>query len=84
MMEWCKGLRVDPKANVMITWDWEVVTMNSLTHSAPLVKQFRDLCDKDEKILDVLVFSEYRYFVAATTEGNIYVFKYVKSAHTKL
>ena len=38
MMEWCKGLRVDPKANVMITWDWDVVTMNSLTHSAPLVK----------------------------------------------
>lgn len=30
----------------------------------------------DEKILDVLVFTEYRYFLTATSEGNIFVWKY--------
>jgi hypothetical protein len=81
MLQWCKGLRVDTKSNILITWDWEVVSMNSLAHSAPLVKQFKELCDKEEKILDVLVFSEYRYFVTATTAGKIYVFKYVTTSH---
>ena len=37
-----------------------------------------DLIDTDEQIMDVLVFTEYRYFLTATDEGNIYVWKFVQ------
>lgn len=79
MLDWCKDLKVDVKANMMITWNWQMVSMNQLTHQALLIKQFKDLCGEEEKILDVIVFSEYRYFVTGTTTGNIYVFKYQKN-----
>jgi len=79
MLDWCKGLKVDTKANMMITWNWQMVSMNELTQQAPLIRQFKDLCGDEEKILDVIVFSEYRYFVTGTTTGNIYVFKYQKN-----
>ena len=35
--------------------------------------------DKEEMIMDVIVFTEFRYFLTATDEGNIYVWKYVQS-----
>ena len=39
----------------------------------------KDLIDSDEQIMDVLVFTEYRYFLTATDEGNIYVWKYIQN-----
>jgi len=47
------------------------------------VSQFKDLTDQEEKILDVLVFTDYRYFLTSTSEGNIYVWKYVTSGKTE-
>ena len=35
--------------------------------------------DKDELIMDVIVFTEFRYFLTATDGGNIYVWKYIQS-----
>jgi WD40 repeat protein len=42
-----------------------------------VVSQYKDLTDEDEKILDVVVLCDYRYFLTATSEGNIFVWKYV-------
>jgi hypothetical protein len=42
------------------------------------ITKIKDITDIEEKIIDVLVFSEFRYFVTATSEGNIYVWKYEK------
>jgi hypothetical protein len=41
------------------------------------MSQHKDLTDPEEKILDLLVFTEFRYFLTSTNEGNIYVWKYV-------
>lgn len=37
---------------------------------------YKDLTDFGEKILDVLLFSEFRQFLTSTSEGNIFVWKY--------
>ena len=44
-----------------------------------LIALFKDIMDFGEQILDVLVFTDYRYFLISTDEGNIYVYKYVQS-----
>lgn len=82
MITWCKGLRVDEKNKIIITWSQNVVCFNELRGNGKekvagnLIFQIKDLTDLDEKILDVLVFTEYRYFLTATSEGNIFVWKY--------
>ena len=75
--KWVKGLKLNYKSNLIITWGWYKVSMNHLSHQGGLISQFKNLVDREEKILDVLVFSDYRYFVTSTTLGNIYVFKYI-------
>lgn len=37
MLEWCKGLRVDTRSNIIISWDWEIVSINTLAHHGRLV-----------------------------------------------
>lgn len=44
-----------------------------------LIALMKEIIDYEEQILDVLVFLEYRYFLVATDEGNIYVYKYVQT-----
>jgi len=36
-----------------------------------------NLTDTDEKILDVKLFIDYRYFLTSTTVGNILVWKFL-------
>jgi hypothetical protein len=48
-----------------------------------LIARFVDIMDAGEKILDVLVFIDYRYFLIATDEGSILVYKYVQSGKTE-
>ena len=80
---WCKGLNIDHKNGVIISWSQGAsgsvvyVGFNRLSNGA-LISVMKDLIDTDEQILDVLVFAEYRYFLTATDEGNIYVWKYVQ------
>jgi WD40 repeat protein len=87
MLQWCKGLKVDTKAELIISWnhheDHQYVSINQLSSSGRLISQHKDLTDPDEKILDVLVFTDYRYFLTATSEGNIYVWKYVTKGKTE-
>ena len=79
MWMWCKGLTVDNKAELILSWnhheDHQYISINDT--SGKLVSQHKDLTDPDEKILDILVFTDYRYFLTATSEGNIFVWKYV-------
>ncbi len=42
-----------------------------------LIALFKDIMDNGEQILDVLVFIDYRYFLIATDDGMIMVYKYV-------
>lgn len=77
MLEWCKGLKLDSKAGIIIFWNHQYVSVNSLLPRGQLVSQYKELTEPEEKILDVLVFTELRYFLTATGEGNIYVWKYM-------
>ena len=52
-------------------------SMEKQSRTGDLICLFKDLMDKDEMILDVIVFTEFRYFLTATDEGNIFVWKYV-------
>jgi WD40 repeat protein len=54
-------------------------TLEKQSRTGDLICLFKDLMDKDEMIMDVIVFTEFRYFLTATDEGNIYVWKYVQS-----
>lgn len=96
---WVKGLKLNTKSKIIISWDWEIVGINQLSSKGQLISQFHNLVDAPgqqktsvgpspintmdeknstpEKILDVIVFTDFRYFVTSTTLGNIYVFKYV-------
>jgi WD40 repeat protein len=74
---------VDSKNDLIISWNKWYVSFNKLSPVSdpdlrhPVVSQYKDLTDEDEKILDVIVLCEYRYFITATSEGNIFVWKYV-------
>ena len=53
------------------------MSFNKISNNCKLISQYKDLTDIDEKILDVLVFTDNRYFLTSTSEGNIFVWKYV-------
>jgi hypothetical protein len=36
-------LRIDSKSNILITWDWATVSVNSLTQIGKLVGQYKNL-----------------------------------------
>jgi hypothetical protein len=37
MLIWCKGLKIDKKANIIISWDWKDISINQLSHNGRLV-----------------------------------------------
>jgi len=37
MLLWCKGLRLDTKSNILISWDWATVSVNSVTQNGKLI-----------------------------------------------
>lgn len=81
MLDWCKGLKLDTKVGLILSWNHtnnqQFVSINSISQKGQLVSQYKDITEPEEKILDVLVFTDYRYFLTATSEGNIYVWKYM-------
>jgi WD40 repeat protein len=60
-----------------------LVSMNNLSSAGELLCLYKDLSDKDEKILDILLYSNLKFFVVATTEGNIYVFNYAPNGQVE-
>lgn len=38
---------------------------------------YRELSGEDDRVLDVVVCADYRYFITATSEGNILVWKWL-------
>jgi hypothetical protein len=78
-LDWCKGIKIDEKAGWIMSWNRndfkQTVSINDIQEDGKLVTQYEDLTDPDVKILDVLVYPEYRYFLTSTSEGNIYVWK---------
>lgn len=86
-------MRIDQKNKIIITWTQNLVSFNELrgklggasgvpgsqaVQPGDAITKIKDLTDIEEKIIDVLVFLEFRYFLTATSEGNIYVWKYEK------
>lgn len=57
--------------------------MNNLSSAGELLCLYKDLSDKDEKILDILLYSQLKFFVVATTEGSIYVFNYAPNGQVE-
>ena len=60
-----------------------LVAMNNLSSAGELLCLYKDLSDKDEKILDILLYSQLKFFVVATTEGSIYVFNYAPNGQVE-
>ena len=76
MVEWCKGLKIDYRAKMIITWNIMYVSLNELSSEGKLLVQYESLVSNDEKITDVILYLKQRYLVVASTEGLIYVYKY--------
>ena len=91
-------MRIDEPNKIIITWTHNMVSFNHLRgrksvaegivsalvyQPGDLIVQIRDITETDEKITDVLVFSDYRYFVTSTNEGNICVWKYEKASNSQ-
>lgn len=54
-------------------------------HTAPaaagrhkIIGQYKELTEEEEKILDVVVFWDLKYFLTATSEGKILVWKFMR------
>jgi len=75
-LESCKGLKIDKKAGVLMSWNRTSVSFNELIHDARLLAQYENVYTSDEKTTDLLVYPKQRYFIAATNEGKIHIFKY--------
>ena len=77
-------MNVDVKNGIISSWSQgtqgsQVFVGFNRLHNGELISMMKDLIDSDEQIMDVLVFTEYRYFLTATDEGNIYVWKYIQN-----
>jgi len=46
MLDWCDGLKVDQKNDLIITWNQKFVSINSLSmQQGRLISQFKDLTE---------------------------------------
>ena len=82
-LAWIKGLNVDQKNGIIISWSQgqtgsQVQVAFHRLADGELINKMQDLIDSEEQIWDVLVFTEYRYFLTATDAGNVYVWKYIQ------
>ena len=81
MCIWVKGLKVDEKNEIIITWNQSKLCFNHLTGSkaGKLIFQLKDLTSPDISITDVVINMENRYFHTGTSTGQIIVWKYDSS-----
>lgn len=78
MCIWVKGLKVDPKNDIIASWNQGKMCFNYLTgtRAGKLIFLLKDLTGSENSITDVLINLDYRYFHTGTSTGQIYVWKY--------
>jgi WD40 repeat protein len=78
MCIWVKGLAVDPKNDIIVSWNQGKMCFNHLagTKAGKLIFTLKDLTSPENSITDVLINLDYRYFHTGTSTGQILVWKY--------
>ena len=71
MCIWVKGLAVDPKNDIIVSWNQGKMCFNHLSGSkaGKLIFSLKDLTSKGNSITDVLINLDYRYFHTGTSTG---------------
>lgn len=69
MQLWIKGLKVDEKNNVIITWNSNTLSFNNLsgTNQGKCLYQFKDLTVIENHLTDVLILHHFNYFLTGST-----------------
>ncbi|CDW84829.1 UNKNOWN [Stylonychia lemnae] len=85
---WAKGMKIDEENNMIVTWDHLNLTFHDLRGPEhKLLNSYKNLLqinsadhmsDTNQNITDVLVSKEYKYFVTATSLGQMMVWKHQK------
>ena len=78
MCIWVKGLKVDAKNDIIVSWNQFRMCFNHLSGSkaGKLIFCLKDLTSPENAITDVLINLDYRYFHTGTSTGQILVWKY--------
>lgn len=78
MCIWVKGLKVDEKNEIIISWNQGKLCFNHLNGSkaGKLIFCLKDLTGPEISITDVVINMENRYFHTGTSSGQILVWKY--------
>lgn len=73
-----KGLKVDDKNDIIVSWNANKMCFNHLSgeRAGSLIFALKDLVSPENAITDVLINLDYRYFHTGTTSGDILVWKY--------
>ena len=81
MCIWVKGLKVDEKNEIIISWNQGKLCFNHLSGSeaGKLIFSLKDLTGPEISITDVIINMENRYFHTGTSTGQILVWKYDSS-----
>jgi WD40 repeat protein len=81
MCIWVKGLKVDEKNEIIMSWNQNKLCFNHLNGSRAgnLIFSLKDLTGPEVSITDVVINMENRYFHTGTSTGQIIVWKYDSS-----
>lgn len=73
-----KGLKVDHKNDIIVSWNANKMCFNHLSgdRAGSLIFALKDLVSSENAITDVLINLDYRYFHTGTASGEILVWKY--------
>lgn len=71
MCIWVKGLAVDAKNDIVVSWNQGKICFNHLvgTRAGKLIFTLKDLTSPENSITDVLINLDYRYFHTGTSTG---------------
>lgn len=73
---WVQKCRVDPVSNMVFSWTFTVACFHNLS-DGKRVRICKDMgCDREKnKITDVALSHKYQYFLVATSQGNLNLWK---------
>ena len=81
MSIWVKGLVVDKKNEMIISWNQEKLQFHHLSgaKAGKLLLGLKDLVPAEDSISEVMLNLDYRYFYTGTQSGTIYIWKFDSS-----
>jgi len=76
MVDWAKGMKIDSKNDLIISWSQTRLAFNSLK-TGQLIYQFKDITSMENHLTDVhVVMMPFKYFITGSFQGQLQVWKY--------